>query len=142
MSSPEDGRIMALDVGERTVGIAVSDLGHVIANGVTTLRRASLAADLDALAELVAEHEVSAIVVGWPLRLNGKPGAQAFKVERFAKKVADRLGLPVEKWDERMTTVAAERALIEGGVRRARRRQVVDTVAATLILQSYLDAHG
>lgn len=134
-------RTMALDVGLKTVGVAISDPLGIIAQGVTTLRRTSLRADLEALDALIAEHDVDRLVVGWPLQPNGRPGAMARIVGRFADAAADRTGLPVERWDERMTSRQAERALIEGGARRAKRRQVVDKVAATLILQSWLDAH-
>ncbi|MCA9538502.1 MAG: Holliday junction resolvase RuvX [Myxococcales bacterium] len=133
-------RTLGLDVGDKTVGVAVSDRLGIIAQGVTTLRRQSLKADLDALAALIAEHEVDRIVVGWPLQPNGRPGAQAARVERFADAVAAHTGLPIDRWDERMTTVLADRALREAGTRGARRREVVDKVAATLILQSWLDA--
>ena len=133
-------RTMALDVGLKTVGIAVSDPLGIIAQGITTIRRTSLRADLHALDALIAEHAVDRLVVGWPLQPNGRPGAMTRIVERFADAVAARTGLPVERWDERMTSRQAERALIEGGARRAKRRQVVDKVAATLILQSWLDA--
>jgi putative Holliday junction resolvase len=131
---------MGLDVGERRIGVALSDESLVLATGLTTIHRRALAADLDALAALVAEHEVTALVVGWPLRLDGRPGPATRKIGQFADAVAERLGLPVERWDERLTTAAAERVLLEANVRRERRRQVVDKMAATLILQSYLDA--
>jgi putative Holliday junction resolvase len=131
---------MGLDVGDRTVGVAISDPTRTIAQGVTTVRRTSTPKDLDALCALIEEHQVTALVVGWPLMLNGRPGSQARKVGRFADALAERTGLPIARWDERLTTKAAERALLEGNVRRDRRRQVVDKVAATLILQSYLDA--
>jgi putative Holliday junction resolvase len=134
---------MALDVGDRTIGIAVSDPMGIIAQGITTLRRTrTLAADLVALRALIDEHEVNQIVVGWPLRLNGRVGIQAKKVDVVAKAIEAEFGLPVHRWDERLSTVAAERALIEGGVRRADRKRVVDKVAATIILQGWLEAQS
>lgn len=136
----ERTRVMALDVGLKTVGVAVSDPLHIIAQGITTVRRTGLKADLTALEALVAEHAVDRIVVGWPLQPNGRPGAMTRVVDRLADALAKRTGLPIERWDERMTSRLAERALIEGGARRATRRQVVDKVAAALILQSWLDA--
>lgn len=133
-------RVMGLDVGTRTVGVAISDPLGIIATGLDTVRRAGPKADLAALEALIAEHDVERLVVGWPLQPNGRPGAMARRVDRLANALAERTGLPVDRWDERMTSKLAERALIEGGARRARRRQVVDKVAATLILQSWLDA--
>lgn len=133
-------RTMALDVGLKTVGVAVSDPLGIIAQGITTVRRTGLKADLAAIEGLIGEHAVDRIVVGWPLQPNGRPGAMARIVDRLAKALGARTGLPIERWDERMTSRQAERALIEGGARRATRRQVVDKVAATLILQSWLDA--
>ena len=133
---------MALDVGDRTLGVAISDETLTIAQGVTTLRRAGLSADLTALRALIEAHEIDRIVVGWPLRLDGRVGSQAMKVGRLADQLQARLGLPIERFDERLTTVAAERALLEANVRRDRRKQVIDQVAATLILQGWLDARA
>lgn len=133
-------RVMGLDVGDKTIGVAVSDETRLIAQGVTTIRRTGLKRDLEELSRLVEEHEVDHIVVGWPLRMNGKVGIQARKVGKVADAIEARLEIPVEKWDERLSTVAAERALLEGNVRRAQRKAVVDKVAATLILQGWLDA--
>lgn len=136
------GRVLALDVGDRRIGVALSDATCVVAQPLTTLHRKSPNADLDALAALVGEHDVATIVVGWPLRLDGRPTAQTRKVERFTAALEQRTGLTAERWDERLSTVAAERALLEGNVRRAQRKQVVDKVAATLILQGFLDARA
>ena len=133
------GRSMGIDVGDRTLGIAVSDRLGIIAQPIETIRRKGLARDLDAVAHLARHHGVDNIVVGWPLRPDGTVGAQARKTARFIDALRDHLKLPIEPWDERMTTIIAESALIRGGVRRARRRQVIDKVAASLILQSWLD---
>ncbi|MEZ4466906.1 MAG: Holliday junction resolvase RuvX [bacterium] len=133
------GRVMGLDVGDRTLGVAISDPSWLIATGVTVIRRTKPEADLAALRDLVQAHEITRIVVGWPLRLDGQPGEQTRKVAVVARALRDALGLPVQRMDERLTTVAAERALREGGVHGRERRQVVDQVAATLILQGWLD---
>ncbi|MCA9525096.1 MAG: Holliday junction resolvase RuvX [Myxococcales bacterium] len=138
MTAPT-GRVMGLDIGDRTIGIAISDPGWIIATGVTTVRRTRPADDLEALRALVEAHEITRLVVGWPLRLDGQPGEQTRKVGVLARAIREALGLPVERMDERLTTVAAERALREGGVHGRERRQVVDQVAATLILQGWLD---
>ncbi len=133
-------RIMGLDVGDKRIGVALSDELGLTAQGLTVLRRRGLDADLAALRELAGAHGVACVVVGLPRNLDGSLGPQGEKVLAFVDRLARELGLPVETWDERLTTRAAERALIAGDLSRARRRQVVDKVAATLILQGYLDA--
>lgn len=135
-------RTLGLDVGTRTIGVAVSDPTATLASPLTTIRRTGLQADLDALAALVAAHDVDRLVVGWPLQPDGREGPITRKVRAFADAAAARTGLPVEPWDERMTSKLAERYLIEGGARRETRRQVVDKVAAALILQGWLDARS
>lgn len=135
-----DARVMGLDVGDKRIGVALSDPGQILATGLMTLHRTRLAADLDALVELVEAHAVTRIVVGWPLLMSGRPGGQAFKVQRFVEALTPRVAVPIERFDERLSTAAAQRALIEGDVRRAQRRDLVDKVAATLILQGWLDA--
>ncbi len=143
MTDASPGRVLALDVGDRRIGVALSDATGVIAQPLTTLHRSKQPdADLDALAALIGEHGVTTLVVGWPLRLDGRPTPQTRKVERFTAALEQRTGLVAERWDERLSTVAAERALLEGNVRRAQRKQVVDKVAATLILQGFLDARA
>jgi putative Holliday junction resolvase len=131
-------RIAALDVGEARIGVAVSDELGITAQPVGVVRRVGGRRDLDALAEMLAPYAPERLVVGLPLGLRGDEGPQAVRVRAFATKAGDRLGLPVEFWDERLTTVAAERVLIEADVSRRRRRDVVDKMAASLILQGYL----
>ena len=133
-------RIMALDVGEVTLGVAVSDVLGITAQPVTTLRRRGIKQDLRAIAELVGEYEISSFVVGLPLRLAGDAGPAADGAEVFAAKLRAALKLPVDTWDERLSTVQAERALLEGDVSRRKRREVINQVAAAIILQSFLDS--
>jgi len=134
---------MALDVGDRRVGVAVSDLMRVIAQGQETFEREGKKGDLAHVRALIDDHEVSQIVVGWPLEPSGRAGAQAQKTQRFVDTVLSQTGLPIEKWDERMTSVAAERVIREaGGGKKRRRKGTVDKIAATLILQGWLDAKG
>jgi putative pre-16S rRNA nuclease len=133
-------RIMALDVGEATLGVAVSDSLGITAQPITTIRRQSLKKDLVAIAHLIREHEITSIVVGMPLRLAGDAGPAARSVELFVSKLEESVGLPVVTWDERMTTVQAERALLEGDVSRRRRKEVINQIAAAIILQSFLDS--
>jgi putative Holliday junction resolvase len=133
---------MALDVGDRRVGVAVSDRLCIIAQGLETFERRGRRVDMAHLGALVSEHEVTRVVIGWPLESSGRAGAQAQKTQRFVDNVVAHTGLPVDKWDERMTTVAAQRVLSEvRGGRGKRQKGTVDKIAATLILQSWLDAH-
>ena len=137
-------RILALDVGDRTIGLALSDDLGLTAQGRPTLERRGPRQDLETLAKLVAEEGVGEVVVGLPLHLDGHAGPQAEKVLAFVEGLRTALGIPVTTWDERLTTVAAERALLEGGVRRAKRKSLRDRLAAVLILQGYLERrrHG
>lgn len=137
-------RSLALDVGDQRIGLAISDDLGLTAQALVTLKRRGLRADLAALGQIVAEREVGEVVVGLPLQLDGRPGPQAEKVRGLAEALQAALPVPVVFWDERLSTKAAERALLEGGVRRAKRKRVVDQVAAALILQGYLDrkSHG
>lgn len=133
-------RILGLDVGEKTIGVAVSDLMGWTAQGVTVVRRRSLEEDFAALRELVAEYQVESFVVGLPRRTDGSYGPEAEKIYQFAEQLEREFALPVEYWDERFSTAAAERILLEGDVSRAKRRKVIDKVAAAVILQAYLDS--
>ena len=132
-------RIMGLDFGAKSIGIAISDEAGLIASPRDTLRRSNREKDIAWLTELARREGVEEILVGMPLSLDGSEGPQAQKVMKFIKRLKLHSGLDVRPWDERLTTVAAERALIEGNVSRARRKKVVDQVAAALILQGYLD---
>jgi len=140
--APRTGRTLALDVGERTIGVAVSDPLGITGQPTGEIRRKSLAVDLEAIRATVAEHEATVVVVGLPRSLNGSLGPQAQKVLEFAAALRERITQPIEFWDERFSTAIAQRALIAADVRRAKRRRVVDRVAAAVILQSYLDAQG
>ena len=132
-------RIVALDVGDRTIGVAVSDELGITANPVRTIRRgASGKADLREVDALLAEIEAAEVVVGIPLDAEGEEGPQAAKVKDFSERLAKRLRIPVVYWDERFSTAEAEETLIEMGASRARRRKVIDTMAAAVILEGYL----
>ena len=133
-------RIMALDVGSVTLGVAVSDELGITAQPVTTLKRRGWSHDLRAVGDLAREYDVSAFVVGLPLRLSGEAGPAAGGAEVFAAKLRSAVGIPVQTWDERLSTVQAERSLLEGDVSRRRRREVINQVAAAIILQSFLDS--
>jgi putative pre-16S rRNA nuclease len=131
-------RVAALDVGEARIGVAVSDELGITAQGVGVVRRVGGERDLRALAEMLAPYAPERLVVGLPLDMRGGEGQAAGRVRVFGERAAAHLGLPLEFWDERLTTVAAERTLLEADLSRRRRREVVDKVAATLILQSWL----
>lgn len=132
------GRVLAIDLGTKTLGLALSDEGRTIAQPLRTLRRVGPRKDVEAVISVVEEWEVDQIVLGDPRSMDGSPGQLTEAVESFASALRES-GLSVDLWDERLTTVAAERALLEGNVRRGRRRKVIDQVAASLILQGWLD---
>ena len=133
-------RIMALDVGEATLGVAISDELGITAQPITTLERRGIKRDLRAIVELVSRHEIGTIVVGLPLRLSGVIGTSATAALEFADCVRARVNLPVIAWDERYSTMQAERVLLEGDASRSKRREVINQIAAAIILQSYLDS--
>jgi putative Holliday junction resolvase len=140
-----EGRVLAIDLGQVRLGLALSDPLGITAQPLGTVERSgSPRADLARVAALVAERHVTTVVVGLPLHLSGEEGVQAAHAREFAARLAARLARDVEVrlWDERLTTVEAERMLIAADVRRSRRKRIVDTIAAVLILQSFLDAHG
>ncbi|MFQ5508046.1 MAG: Holliday junction resolvase RuvX [Leptospirillia bacterium] len=134
-----DTRIMALDVGDATIGVAVSDLLRIAAHPVETILRKRPGAEFDRIRELIAEQNVERILVGLPRMLDGSLGVQAEKVEAFVADLEDAIDTPVILWDERFSTVAAEKALIESGMTRKKRKKVVDQVAAVYFLQGYLE---
>lgn len=131
-------RIMALDVGSRTIGIACSDALLMTAQGIETIRRTSLENDFNRLRELISEYEVHELVVGMPKNMNGTKGERAEKTEEFVEKMKAVIDLPVTFWDERLSTVMAERQLIAADVSRKKRKGVIDKMAAVVILQGYL----
>lgn len=135
-------RIMGLDFGSKTVGVAVSDPLHITAQGIEIITRQSenkLRRTLARIEELIEEYEVTEIVLGLPKNMNDTIGDQAQLSLDFREKLERRTGLPVTMWDERLTTVAADKAMTEAGIRREHRKEYVDKIAATLILQGYLD---
>jgi putative Holliday junction resolvase len=136
---PAGTRLLGLDVGTKTVGVALSDVTRTIASGVTTLARDKFAADARRLLELAQEHGVGGFVIGLPISLDGSEGPRAQATRAFTRNLGRLTPIPILLWDERLTTAAAERSLLEADVSRRRRAQVIDKVAATLILQSALD---
>ena len=136
-------RIMGLDFGSKTVGVAVSDPLFITAQGVEIIRRKEenkLRQTLARIEELIGEYEVGEIVLGLPKNMNDTLGVRAELSLEFKEKLERRTGLPVTMWDERLTTVAADRTMMEAGIRREHRKDYVDQIAASLILQGYLDS--
>ena len=133
---------MALDVGDKTIGIAISDAILLTAQARPTLRRKDLQSDIEKIRQIAEENEVHEIVVGNPLHMNGTESPQSHKVGLFADQLRKLLPLPVVPWDERLTSFAAEQHLEEMGLKWRKRRQHVDKIAAMIILQSYLDSRS
>ena len=143
----ERGRLLGVDLGEVRIGLALSDALGIAAHPLPTLVCADVHGDVEKLKQLIAEHEVRQVVIGLPLLMSGAEGQGAAAARRFANRLRKRIGaanydVRVQLWDERLTTAQAERALISGNVKRRRRRQVVDGLAAVLILQSFLDSRS
>jgi len=138
-SLPRGARLIGVDLGSKTLGLALSDTTRKIASALVTLRRSRLAADLRRLLELAAQHGVGGFVVGLPLNLDGSEGPRAQATRAFVRNLAKSTPLSILCWDERLSTAAAERVLLEADTSRRRRAAVIDKVAATVILQSALD---
>lgn len=135
-------KIMGLDVGSKTVGVAISDAFGWTAQGIETIKIDEAAGEFGVVRinELVKEHNVTEFVVGYPKNMNNTIGPRGEASENYKKLLEDTFGFPVKLWDERMTTMAAERMLIEADVSRKKRKQVIDKMAAVMILQGYLDS--
>ncbi|MFA5881415.1 MAG: Holliday junction resolvase RuvX [Eubacteriales bacterium] len=135
-------RILGLDVGSKTIGVALSDEMGWTAQGLEVIRRKGIENDLRRLAEIIDANMVQKVVAGLPKNMNGTLGPQAKAVQEFMALLAARFNIPVDTWDERLTTVAAEKVLIEANMSRAKRKKVIDKMAAVMILQGYLNAGG
>jgi len=138
--TPEHSRILALDLGKKRIGLAISDPLGITAQGLPNLVRTNKRADLAALAELVREREVGLMLMGNPINMKGTEGRQSGWVREFAEAIEQRLGLPVRFWDERLTSVEAGRVLRQSGISIEKRAAAVDRLSAVILLQSYLDS--
>jgi putative Holliday junction resolvase len=134
-----EARLLGLDVGTKTIGLALSDVTRSIATPYATIRRTKFTSDAKALAEIADKMEVGALIVGLPLNLDGSEGPRAQSTRAFARNLAKHIPLPMALWDERLSTAAVERHLIEADASRKRRAEVVDRMAAAYILQGALD---
>lgn len=132
-------RLLGLDLGTKTIGLALSDIGWMIASPLETIRRKKFSLDAEKLANICTEHAVAALILGLPRNLDGSEGPRAQSTRAFARNLSRLHPQPILLWDERLTTAAAERVLLEADTSRARRAEVVDKLAATLILQGALD---
>ena len=132
-------RLLGLDLGEKTIGIALSDTSRSVATPMQTLRRTKFTTDAARLANIIAEHDIGGIVVGLPLSMDGREGPSAQSARAFGRNMAMRVEVPILFWDERLSTVAVTRTLLEADASRQRRAEVVDKMAAAYILQGALD---
>ncbi|WP_026884316.1 Holliday junction resolvase RuvX [Clostridium akagii] len=133
-------RVLGLDIGDKTIGVAISDPLGFTAQGITTIRRKNESIDISELINICNEYSVDTIVAGLPKNMNGSIGPQSEKVLALCEIIKEKIDLPLKMWDERLTTVAANRAMLEANLSRAKRKKLVDKVAATYILQGYLDS--
>jgi putative Holliday junction resolvase len=138
--SPPSGRVLALDLGQRRIGLALSDEMRITAQGIETLQRTNIRQDLAALAELAAARGVSEFLMGLPMHMSGHEGRQAGHAREFAGRLSERTGIPVTFWDERLTTVEAKRVLRSSGISIEKRARAVDRLSAVILLESYLDS--
>ncbi len=136
---PLIGALMGLDLGTKTIGVAVSDTRQTIATGIKTLKRTRFKKDAQALENIINDREIKGLVIGLPKNMNGTEGRRCQSTRDFAKNLSTMMSLPITFWDERLSTVVAERSLIEANTSRERREEVIDHVAASFILQGALD---
>jgi putative Holliday junction resolvase len=139
MGNKKSVRTMGLDIGTRTIGVATSDELGIAAHGLKTIRRKSMEEDLKEIATIIRELEIDKIVVGLPKNMDGTLGRQAEIVLQWVEGLKDKIHIPVETWDERLSTVGASKVLLEADLSRRKRKKVIDKLAAVLILQGYLE---
>lgn len=132
-------RILGLDVGQKTIGVAISDPLGFTAQGITTIRREKKVKDIEEVKRICQEYNVETIVIGLPKNMDNSIGFAGEKIMEFSQLIKEEVDIPIEFWDERLTTVAAHRAMLEADLSRGKRKKIVDKIAATYILQGYLD---
>jgi putative Holliday junction resolvase len=137
---PEIGRVLALDVGKRRIGLAISDGLGLTAQGLPTLERTTIREDLSRLSDLTGERSVALYLIGDPLHMSGDQSRQAQYIRDFGARLSERTGVPVKFWDERLTTVQAHRVLRESGISIEKRAKAIDKLSAVILLESYLDS--
>ncbi len=134
-----EGRLLGLDVGTKTIGLALSDVSRTVATPFDTIRRTKFTADAARLVEIAEDHDAAGLIIGFPFNLDGSEGPRAQSTRAFARNLAKMIDLPLSFWDERLSTVAVERTLLEADASRKRRAEVIDKMAAAFILQGALD---
>ena len=135
-------RVLGLDLGSKTIGVAISDEFGWTAQALEVIQRKGMIRDIERIKQLIKEYQIGDIVIGLPKNMNGKEGEQAKKVQRFLEELQTKVNLPIKTWDERLSTVMAEKTLLEGDLSRAKRKKIIDKAAAQVILQGYLDSLG
>lgn len=136
---PANGRLLGLDVGEATIGLALSDAGRMIASPLFTIERSKFSKDLAQLQETISKHAACGLVIGYPVNMDGSEGPRTQSMRTFASNLRKHIALPQLLWDERMSTMAVERVMLEADMSRARRAELVDKLAASYMLQGVLD---
>ena len=134
-----EGALMGLDLGKKTIGVAVSDTRQTVATGIKTIKRTKFQQDLTVLTQIIVGRDIKGLILGLPTNMNGSEGPKCQSTRAFARNISLTVPLPITFWDERLSTVAAERSLIEANASRRRRAEVIDYVAASFILQGVLD---
>lgn len=135
-------RILALDVGDRRIGVAISDELEISAHSLTTLHRSDLTKEVDEIRGIIQEYSVEEIVIGMPVMMNGTVGIQGEKVERFAEELKKAISVPIKFFDERLSTKFVEKTLIDADISRGKRKKIIDKLSAVVILQDYLSSRG
>lgn len=136
---PKQGRLIGLDLGSKTIGVAMSDLGRLIASPYKTITREKFRKDCENIGSIIEHQQIAGIILGYPINMDGTFGPRAQSTRQFAVSLIDELGITLSLWDERLSTVAVTRTMIEADLSRARQKQVVDKIAAAFILQGALD---
>lgn len=136
---PKQGRLIGLDLGSKTIGVAMSDLGRLIASPYKTITRTKFRKDCENIASIIKHQQIAGVILGYPINMDGTFGPRAQSTKQFAVNLIDELGITLSLWDERLSTLAVTRTMIEADLSRARQKQVVDKMAAAFILQGALD---
>lgn len=136
---PKEGRILGLDVGQTTIGMALSDVRRTIATPLSTIERGKFSKDVEKLNLVISTHKICALVIGYPINMDGSKGARAQSTITFVSNISKKISLPMLLWDERFSTMAVEKMMIEADMSRQRRAELVDKLAASYMLQGYLD---
>lgn len=136
---PKEGRLLGLDVGETTIGVALSDVRRVIASPFFTIERKKFGKDVEKLKAAISNQKICGLIIGYPINMDGSLGARTQSVRTFVSNISKHINLPMLLWDERMSTMAVEKMMIQADMSRKRRAELVDKLAASYILQGYLD---